>query len=133
MSLDFVNRNRHTLDVRPCNLSICHSNGTVEENVGEIVYNNSITIGGREYRSNWAVSNTRYDIILGMPWHKANKPIINYETRQVKVENEILPTFDTDSHEKLTICNISVKKFRSMLRKEKNNTQVFMVHNITNQ
>lgn len=48
-------------------MSIRHSNKSIEENASEIVWDVDIKIGETEYKSNWAISKIRYDVILGIP------------------------------------------------------------------
>lgn len=101
-----------------------HSRDGWTEVSSKIVLNGTLTIGAHTYTSNWVVMNTRYDVLLGMPWHVANNPEVDYPNRIVKVNEEILNLSDdpekTNVNEtSTTITNLSVKKFRRMLRKSK--------------
>lgn len=71
--------------------------------------------------------------MLGLPWHKDVKLEINYETGRFRVEGSDLPS-SRDTSEFITIQNIGVKKFRSMLRKRSNNDsfEVYRVRQINN-
>lgn len=132
ISLDFANKHRDKLNVRKCELSLCHSAKSTEEEIIEIVWDTKLNLGETEYRSNWAIANIRYDILLGMPWNEHSKPVINYRTKQVKVENKMLPNSDpANIISGIEIGNIGVRKFPSIIRKGKGNAEVYMVHNIT--
>lgn len=130
ISSDFVNKHRSKLDVRRYNLTIHNSNKATQEEATEIVWDTEIKIGNTAYRSNWAVAQTRYDVLLGMPWHKENNPNINYSTKEVLVDGIQLPRDPTEEEARVEVTNIGVKKFRSILRKKKSNAEVFIVQNI---
>ena len=74
-------------------------------------------MGGHRYCSNWAVAESRYDVLLGMPWHVHCNPKVDYTSREVVVADEILP-LDSAVQKSVSISNIGVKKFRSLLRKK---------------
>ena len=72
--------------------------------------------------------NTRYDVLLGMPWHVANNPKVDYKRRIVKVNEEILSLADPEEEPEVgttTITNISVKKFRRLLKKSHQKSRYF--------
>lgn len=131
ISADFVNKHRKKLDVRKCNLDIYHSSKETREQAKEIVFDTGIRIGDTTYRSNWAISNTRYDVLLGMPWHEQNNPNINYQIKEVNVNGNNLPKVQKQHTEKIEISNIGVKKFRSLLRKKRQNVEIFMVQSVS--
>lgn len=110
---------------------MCHSNQSTEDDVNKIVWNTKVKIGTTEYRSNWAISNIRYEVLLGMPWHEHSQLEINYQTKEVKVKHKLLSKLDYGLTTKgREIGNIGIRKFRSIIRKEKGNAEVYMVHNI---
>lgn len=83
------------------------------------------------HSSNWVVSDCRNDILLGMPWHIHCGPMIDYERKTVKVGYITLPTI-AERNPSITVNNIGVKKFRSLLRKKHRNSSDFMVFQARN-
>lgn len=133
MSTKFVEQNRKLLDVRECKTTIEHSNeGTTEES-SHIVMNATVQIGRHSYTSNWTVANSRYDVLLGMPWHTDVKPEIDYERREISVGTYKLPV-PRRSWNTPEISNLGVKKFRSLLRKHghKEDFEVYQLVSINN-
>lgn len=58
------------------------------ESSHQMVNNAKIKIGSHIYRSNWAISDLRYDILLEMPWHEEVKPRINYKKKRCLSEGK---------------------------------------------
>lgn len=117
ISSDFVRKHRKELDIRACNLTIHHSNKEIEETATEVVWDTEVRIGNSVYRSNWVVSETRYDVLLGMPWNEEIDPRINYCTKQVIVDILQLPNEKTKIGKRVEIGNIGVKNFDRFLEK----------------
>ncbi len=59
-----------------------------------------------------------------MPWHVANNPVINYANRIVEVGGNELGT-DSVEGSKAKILNLSVKKFRNMMKQKCSDVEVF--------
>lgn len=129
LSRSFVKANRDILDVRSSSATINHSNRNSVEHSSEIVVDAEIEIGPHKYRSNWVVSDCRYDVLLGMPWHQDTCPKMDYETGELKIGNSVLPLHRDPSRD-VTISNLGVKKFRSLLRKKKNKTNEIMIFQV---
>lgn len=129
ISKSFVDANRHLLDVRLSPATINHSNKNSVEETNEIVIDAEVEIGSHKYRSNWIVSDCRYDVLLGMPWHNDVCPRMNYETGELNVKTSALP-LHKDSSRAITVSNMGIKKFRSLLRKKKHNSEDFMVFQV---
>lgn len=72
-------------------MEISHSNKQSSEVTNRVVPKTKVQIGDHVYESNWAVANTRYDLLLGMPWHEAVEPTIDYERKIIKVNDIVLP------------------------------------------
>lgn len=67
--------------------------------------------------------------MLGMLWHVDNKPRIEYETGGLWIGEFEFPS--TKEWSKfITVWNLAVKKFRSLLRKRKNYLDDFLVYQI---
>ena len=78
--------------------------------------------------SNFAVSNIRYDVILGMPQHKNFKPFINSEDGEVIVNKNSLPRKEENS--KVEVLNLSIKKFYFLLPKSHESFDLQTVTNL---
>lgn len=131
LSASFVRKHREKLDVRKTTVEILHSSSKETEITNEIVYDTTITIGDHSYRSNWAISSTRHDVLLGMPWHETHEPAVDYKTKTVTVDGTVLPSSFESIPESLRITNLSTKKFRSIVRKKGSAAEVYMVKNVT--
>lgn len=115
------------------NIDIEQSSGEVLENSSDVIIDASIQIGNHHYRSNWAVLNCRYDVTLGITWHHDNYVIEDYRSKILTVNGRFIPvpkTLNTGNK----ISNISVKKFRSHIRKNahKDDFEIYHVTNINN-
>lgn len=108
---------------------IQHSKSDSNENSSQVIVNGTLKIGDHLYTSNWVVSNSRYDVLLGMPWHVAHNPEIDYDSQIVKVGGVSLNcTKLTESDETLAkVTNLGVRKFRRMLKNSTGNFEVYQV------
>lgn len=70
LSTNFTSPNRHLLYVCKFHTVIEHPDKNNTEHSNELVLNDIVQIGHHTYTSNWTVVSSRYDVILGMPWHK---------------------------------------------------------------
>lgn len=111
------------------NFRIHHSNGE-DETASEVVYDTEIVLGNTKYRSDWAVSQVRYDVILGLPWHEENSPEIDYKNKTVSLRGETIPLAEYNSGDAPRVTNLSVKKFRSLCRKKKDRIEIYRVQNL---
>ena len=116
-SKEFFLRHRELFETRDENTDVTHSNKNNSEISNEIVLNGLIQCGSHRYRSNFAVANCRYDVLLGMPWHTDVQPRIDYGIPEVEVADTFLP-LERNQCFRVSISNIGVKKFRSLLRKK---------------
>lgn len=55
-----------------------------------MIYANLI-IADHQCRSNWVVVHFRYEIMLGMPWHRQDLPVVDYNSSVVNVSGLDLP------------------------------------------
>lgn len=77
----------------------------------------NIQIGNHKYSSRFVLGSTRYDVILGTPWHKYVRPEADYESNTVKIGDERI---------KGQLCNsgvdkvsqVSIKAFKKLLREK---------------
>ena len=131
MSSSFVKRHRRKLDIHNSKSLITHSEKNTTEQASQLVINSSIKIGSHVCRSNFVVASCRYDVLLGMTWDKPTRPKVDYKNRDVKVEGSSLPLLnDVDRKgDRITISNLSIKKFKSLLRKKatKQDFEVYQV------
>lgn len=74
VSKDFVERNRSILDIRKSKLIISHSSRKYSGVCDEVLYGTLVKISGHMYRNTWAISDTRHEVLLEMPWHVENNP-----------------------------------------------------------
>lgn len=119
ISQRFLDHNRHRFEVIKSNIEVYHSRDGSKEDSTEVVLNGTIKIGSHNYTANWVVAECRYDVLLGMPWHVANSPCIDYKKRVVRVDDGNLPMERViwNGTNRVKITNMSVKKFRKILRK----------------
>jgi len=118
VSHDFFMNNRKLFSVVKKNVEVRHSKRETVEEASEIILGGTVRIGTHVFKSNWVVASCRYDVLLGMPWHVAHNPKIDYSRRIVKVGADILPletTLDL-KEDKVQVMNLGVKKFRRMLK-----------------
>lgn len=129
---DFVRRNRHLLTAVKKETTSHHSEKNKSQKSDMIVLNAEINLGSHFYESNWAVSNSQYDVFLGMPSNFERNPIFNYDDQSVMVDGQNLPLL-SDRPKHITVSNIGEKKFRSFLRKTKHSNDIVVFHllNIT--
>lgn len=117
ISKEFIEQNETLFKTRlkKTNIRIEHSKSdSTEEPMGGME-NGTVSFQGHEYTSNWVVADSRYDIILGMPWHEEMNVRKNYHQREVFVKSLRLQEEETNS-DKIRVSNISVKKFRRGIR-----------------
>lgn len=77
-----------------------------------------LSIGKHLYMSNWALADCRFDVLLGMPWHKELQHTVDYSIPNVTVEGEVLSMIGHYySVEDIKVTNLGVKMFRSYLKR----------------
>lgn len=129
ISREFVDKHRKFLNIQSTSFFINHSSKNSTEKANELVVNTEIQIGDHTYRSNWIVADCRYEILLGMLWHVACCPTIDYCSGMLKTGDIVLPS-SRDRTSTIQIHNLGVKKFRSLLRKKKQNSEDFVVYQV---
>lgn len=85
VSKDCARRNAHLFQLEEADLIITHSKRNSEEKSGQVIVQAEVKVGLHSYTSNWAVVDCRCDVLLGMPWHKENKPEVDYSIPPVSV------------------------------------------------
>lgn len=133
ISLHFAKRNRKVLDIRKAKSTITHSNKSTEEESNFIVKGAIVQMGSHSYCSNWVIADIRYDIILGIPWHESQKPKIDYEPQEVRVDGKLLPVHNHGRSPEIIVSNLGVKKFRKLLRKRKKDGKVEIYQALMNE
>ena len=86
----FFGLHRRHFHVRKATVVVKHSKEELNETASHVVINETLQIGSHAYTSNWVVADCRYDVLLGMPWHVANKPKIDYVKRFVVVDGDVI-------------------------------------------
>lgn len=129
ISKDFVDKHPHLFRIEDTNITVIHSKKESREVATQVVMGTGIRIGTQSYRSNWAVADCRYDVLLGMTWNKDTAPKVSYEEPTVCIGEEILPIRSADDeHQRVKITNLGVKKFRSLLRKRQGRDDFAVFH-----
>ena len=123
MSKEFFERNREYFNWENSNLEVSHSKKGTDENASKAILVAKLKIGKHSYKSNWHAANCRCDI-LGIPWHFAHNPKIDYVKRIVKVGEKNLSIKNSNERE-VKVLNLSFKKFRHIVREEFTNINVF--------
>ena len=124
VSKAFFNKNRKLFKWRRDDIEVWHSKSKSLENSTEVIQGATLRIGKHSYKSNWVVASCRYDVLLGMPWHVANNPSIDYKKRTVKVASNELLSRKKGHKPKCQVLNLDVKKFRRYLKKNPRNSTV---------
>ena len=70
-------KNRNLFEIRRERVSFNHSKKGMAEDALEIIVRGTLKLVNHNYTSNWAIYNTMYDVLVGMPWHVAHNPDIN--------------------------------------------------------
>ena len=124
-------KTRELFKIQKEKIEVSHSRRGSTEEATEVIINGTLKIGPHTYKSNWVVADCRYDVLLGMPWHVAHNPDINYKNRTVHIGNQLLPVESNppEIEPEIRVMNLGVKKFRKMLKGTKNDNdfQVFQV------
>ena len=119
-------RSRNIFEVCQGYVRVQHSQKETKEEASEVILNGTLRLGAHTYTSSWIVANCRYDVLLGMPWHVAHNPSIDYEKRIFKVGPHVIPALRKNC-EKLQVTNLGVKSFRKMVRKNMKKVELFQV------
>lgn len=88
----FVDRFRANLDDRETSFVIHHSNKENTKESREIVINAVLKLGSNNYKSNWVVEDSPYDVMLGVPWNVHTKPSVYCTLGTLRLGKKILPT-----------------------------------------
>ena len=129
VSKKFVEKNRNCFNIKKKKIPIHHSKKGSDEMACEYIANGTLMIGSHTYTSNWVVGDSRYDILLGMPWHVANNPEIDYVNRAINLEDKSIQLKnhledETADISAVKVTNIGVKKFRKLLRKKSKKVEI---------
>ena len=130
VSKRLVKKFRHCFKVVDDDVLVQHSDKDSNERSSQVVLNGTLKIGNHTYTSNWVVANSRYDVLLGMPWHVAHNPTIQYDTGVVKVGDVSLNPYqceECDDSGPVKITNLGVRKFRLMIKKASGYFEVFQL------
>lgn len=117
VSKSFLSENRGMFEIKQAATSLSHSKRGSTEVASEVVMNAELKMGEHQYASNFVVADCRYDVLLGMPWHKRNSPRIDYTKPMVCVGKNCLPV-SAEAGGSLVVSTLAAKKFRSLIRKK---------------
>lgn len=118
VSHKFFQKNKGCFKWKNCNVEVRHSEADSVEKSSEVILGATLKIGKHLYKSNWLVANCRYDVLLGMPWHVAHNPRIDYKKRIVKVGPQEIYSGEESEKRCPRIMNLSVKKFRNLVKRK---------------
>ena len=129
LSTQFLRNTRTLFKIAKVRSCVNHSQKDTSEEFEELIISGTLKLGTHVYTSNWVVANGRYDVLLGMPWHVAHYPRVDCFQRVVQVGGDEISvnSFGDEGVSKIQVTNLSVKKFRRLLRtrSKSNNFQVF--------
>ena len=119
ISRSFYERHRMDFPVtEQADIVIQHSSQEASEAGSRILKDVSVKIGPHTYKSAFVVDDCRYDVLLGMPWHVENKPLVDYKNQRVRIGDLVLAA-PPEAEASLRVQHISVKKFRKICRRQR--------------
>lgn len=74
LPFNFLKRNKQYLNVKKTNTFIKHFDRAWKEKSSEMIVDTEAEIGNHKYRSNFAIAECRYDILLGISWYNETNP-----------------------------------------------------------
>lgn len=114
ISKDFYNRYKEHIVVEEASISLSHSSKSNEETDCKVTKKLTIRMGEHEYRSNFVLGDTRYNIILGTPSHNDLSPDTDYESRTIRIGNVSIQG-KMDLLTRTSVSNISIRGFRKLV------------------
>lgn len=121
---------RHCFKIIDEDVTVQHSDQNATERSSHVIFNGALKIGEHTYTYNWVVANSRNDVLLGMLWHVAHRPVVNFKDGTVKVGDLSLNCAKTERLEDpppLNVTILSVRKFRRLLLKGKGELEVLQL------
>lgn len=114
-------------------LTINHCNKESTEETKKIVVVAELQSEDYVYRYHWVVVGFRCYIMLDTPWHVEGKPMIEYNTGELKVRNSNLPS-SRHSTKFIIVQDVAEKEFESFLLKKARNENlvVCLVRDVNN-
>ena len=91
VSKQCLRKNRKLFKIAKVQSCVNHSQKYTYEESVELIISRTLKLGTHVYTSNWVVAYGRYDVLLGMPWHFAHNPRIDYLQRVVQVGSDEFP------------------------------------------
>ncbi len=117
LSTKFFMRHKDIFVTRPSEVSLLHSSFGLSEMNRKLVDTASVKIGTHEYNSKFVLGDTRYDVILGTPWHKDMKPTTKYDKNEVRINDFVIVGRTCDDRND-SVSHISIRGFRKMLKEK---------------
>lgn len=125
LSRNFFEQHKEHFTTSPSNVILSHSSSSSDETECDLINRVTVRIGQHEYTSKFVLGDTRYDLILGTPWHRDVNPRTNYSTSRVTVGDHDLKG-ETYQSERNKVCHMSIKGFRRLLKKK--DTQFYVCY-----
>ncbi len=126
VSHEFFKRNSGAFDVISCDIELSHSKKSLVQKSSAVTLGAISKIGNNDYKSNWLVADCGYDVLLGMPWHVAHNPVIDYRKRVVKAGQDDLNTISSTDTE-LKVTSLSMRNFRKIVKRSPLEVSIFQL------
>lgn len=140
ISKTFFEQNPENFNLLPQSVEVCHSSQDADEQNCKLVENAKVQIHDHRHVSNFVLADTRYDAVLGTPWHRDVHPKTNYETGEVEIGKTVLTSTSTDSSStntdklatKAVMTSVSIKEFQSIIQEPETFVFAVSVNTATN-
>lgn len=113
-------------------MSISHSSRQFEEETTDLIESSKLKIGLHCYESRFVVADTRYDVILGTPWHKDVSPTADYDANSIRIADILIRGELPENNSSTAINNITLKQCQRMLRKKGTSLFAVVLNSIEN-
>ncbi len=74
--MEFLKNTSEKFELIKRPIELMHSEENRAEKAPKVILGAEFRTVTRVYTSNWVLPSSRYDVLLGMPWHVANNPKI---------------------------------------------------------
>lgn len=116
VSTEFLKRHSNLFETRRERVVICPSQKGVTEEASEIMLERNVRVVDHTYTSNWAIYQTRYEVLVGIPWNAVENLNVDYRGLSLMLKDIPIPVIDPDAENRIDVFHLGVRKFRRMLR-----------------